>query len=227
MRRLPGLLVCCVLVLCSCSDDQTANRQSQLDPQPVSTTDDAAETESAPSLRPPELLPREEFEAGWIQLFDGQTLFGWKANSETGWQVKDGVITAAAAEPMGLLVTTSPFADYEFRCEYRLEEGGNSGVFLRTPIEPQDPATDCYELNMCDSHPAFPTGSLVGRRKVEGVDGEGEWHAWHVTVEGPRVTAKLDGQTVLDFTDESENPLQVGRIGLQKNEGRIEFRNVT
>ncbi len=60
-------------------------------------------------------LTAEEIEAGWLSLFDGHTLFGWASNqSEVNWSVKDGTITADSG-PIGLLNTTVPFADFEFR----------------------------------------------------------------------------------------------------------------
>ncbi|MBW3543137.1 MAG: DUF1080 domain-containing protein [Planctomycetes bacterium] len=176
-------------------------------------------------------LPREQVEAGWIRLFDGHTLFGWKANNDPAdggvdWRVEEGTIVAERGKP-GLLVTTVPFADYELSCDYRLVEGGNSGIFLRTTFEPIDASRDCYELNMCDAHPKFPTGSLVGRKAVaEKLDGEGEWKTYHVRCSGPRITVRLDGREILDFIDRSENARASGYIGLQKNVGRIEFKNV-
>jgi Domain of Unknown Function (DUF1080) len=176
-------------------------------------------------------LSEDELAAGWISLFDGRTLFGWRANNDeraggVNWAVEDGVIVADRGE-QGLLLTTVPFADYELRCDYRLADGGNSGIFLRTTFQPIDAARDCYELNMCDSHPEFPTGSLVGRKRVGmKIDGEGEWKTYHVRLEGPRITVRLDGREILDFTDESPALRLAGDIGLQKNVGRIEFRNI-
>lgn len=171
-------------------------------------------------------LKREELEAGWVRLFDGQTLFGWKANSDLNWTVKDGVLSADAGNP-GLLCTTTRFADYELRCDYKVAKGGNSGIFLRTQFKPTDPAIDCYELNMCDTHPAFGTASLVKRVKPETpVIGDGEWHSFHVRLEGPKVVVQFDGQQVLEYTDTTASPLTTGHIGLQMNGGKIEFRNV-
>lgn len=181
----------------------------------------------AVGLSPPELLTRDEIEAGWISLFDGQTLFGWKANNDVNWSVADGEIRADDGQP-GLLLTTTAYSDFELRCDFRLEPGGNSGIFLRTLFDPQDPSRDCYELNICDSHPEYPTGSLVGREKVaEDVDGEGEWKTFHVRVEGTRIEADLDRQKVLDFVDDSDAARSIGFIGLQKNEGAVAFRNVS
>ena len=175
---------------------------------------------------PEALLTREQLEDGWVQLFDGETLFGWEANSEANWSVQDGLIHSNAGPP-GLLVTTVPFSDYELLCDFKLEAGGNSGIFLRTPVTPKNPAKDCYELNICDTHKAFQTASLVARKKgPAGVEVEGEWHTFHVTVDGQKVIVKLDGKPVLDYTDEADEPLSAGRIGLQMNGGEVRFRNV-
>lgn len=178
------------------------------------------------AAEPNNQLSRADIDAGWIRLFDGETMFGWKANNDVNWKITDGVIHADKGDP-GLLVTTTEFADYELRCDFRLEKGGNSGIFLRSAFKPTDPAKDCYELNMCDSHPAFPTGSLVGRVKPsKTVSGEEKWMTYHVIMLGNKITVKLDGETVLDFTDTGSNALYRGFIGLQKNVGKAEYRNV-
>jgi len=171
-------------------------------------------------------LPREQFEAGWIRLFDGRTTFGWTANSDANWRVVDGVLTADSGKE-GLLVTDIPFADFELQCEYRLEKGGNSGVFLRTAFKPTNPAVDCYELNMCDTHKAFASGSFVARKVADvKVANEGQWQSYHVVARGNHFTVTLDGKKVLDFTDTSKHVLAGGFIGLQFREKKIEFRKV-
>jgi hypothetical protein len=174
----------------------------------------------APAVTPTELAD------GWISLFDGKTLYGWQANSDLNWSVRDGAIRADRGKA-GLLLTTFQIADFEFRCEYFLQKEGNSGIFLRTPLTPKDPRRDCYELNMCDSHPAFPTGSIVGRQRARGVfPGEGKWMTMEVRVAGPRIQARLDGTPVIDFTDTSPSALRIGHIGLQMNGGAVAFRKI-
>src|SRR5438105_2792328 len=109
--------------------------------RPVPAGDDPS-GESAPHNR----LSAAEIAAGWIKLFDGETMFGWKPNNDVNWQITDGVVHADKGDP-GLLVTTTEFADFELRCDFRLEKGGNSGIFLRSVFSPKDPTKDCYELN--------------------------------------------------------------------------------
>lgn len=177
---------------------------------------------------PPEVrLSDEELQAGWIQLFDGQTLFGWQPNNDVNWHVNEaGEIEASQGDP-GLLLTTVPFADYELRCDFWIESGGNSGIFLRTLPKPQEVTTDCYELNICDSHPEYKTASLVGRAQPNTpVTGEERWMSFHVVAKGDRIVVRADDQEVLNFVDETPGLRTSGLIGLQKNEGRIRFRNI-
>jgi hypothetical protein len=165
---------------------------------------------------------------GWINLFDGATLFGWTSNREDiNWSVVDGAITADSGSN-GLLLTSVPFADYELHCEFNAAEGTNSGVFLRTLFDPKEVTADCYELNIADSQPqGFLTGSLVGRQKPGGeIKGSGGWKTFDVTVRGKTFRVLLDGQEVLNYTDETPQARASGLIGLQKNSGKIQFRNV-
>lgn len=180
----------------------------------------------AEQASPANNLSAKEIQEGWIKLFDGESLFGWKANSDVDWKVKDGVIDATVGDS-GLLLTTTEFSDYELRCDYWIGKGGNSGIFLQTPFAPKDPAVDCYELNICDSRPKFGTGSLVGLvepNKV--VKGEEVWKTFHVVVRGPHLVVKLDGELILDFTNPNPKARNTGFIGLQKNSGQIQFKNV-
>jgi hypothetical protein len=185
----------------------------------------AASAEPSEAFQNP--LAPEQIADGWISLFDGHTLYGWTSNKpDINWAVADGVITADEG-PIGLLLTSVPFADYELHCTFRMSPGGNSGLFLRTVSDPKDVKADCYELNIADEHPqGFTTGAIVGHAKTDApIIGSGDWKTFHVRLEGNRITVDLDGTQVLDYTDET-NARRSGLIGLQKNAGRIEFKDV-
>ena len=172
----------------------------------------------------PNTLTPEELAEGWILLFDGQTLFGWKAASEANWEVSDGVISVSQGEP-GLLCTTSQFGNYVLKVDFRSAPGANSGVFLRTSPAPTDVTTKCYELNIADAADnPFPSGSFVKRQRCEGNHDSADWQTFEVSADGGHFLVKLDGQLVLDYTD--PKPLGRGFIGLQLNSGKVEFRNV-
>ncbi|MFN3148224.1 DUF1080 domain-containing protein [Bremerella sp.] len=169
-------------------------------------------------------LSAEEIEDGWISLFDGETLFGWNAVTKTDWKVVDGAIQATDGE-IGLLCTTTQFADYIFRVDFLAEENTNSGIFLRTSPKPKSPSYDCYELNIAPPSNSFPTGSFVAREKVTPECKPGEWHTFEVRVQGPVLEVKLDGEVVSTLEDQAY--LGKGFIGLQHNEGKIQFKNVS
>ncbi len=172
----------------------------------------------------PATLTAEELADGWISLFDGETLFGWQAQSKANWAVEDGRITVSEGE-QGLLTTTSEFGDYELKVDF-LEKGAtNSGVFLRTPAVPKNPATDCYELNIAPPDNPFPTGSFVQRQQVGKAPIKAiDWQHLHVTAEGGHFVVKLGGTAVLDYID--KKPIRRGYIGLQFNTSGVAFRNI-
>ena len=171
-------------------------------------------------------LTEDELRAGWISLLDGFSLFGWEIPPDANWHVSDGCIVADSGRP-SLLMTPFQFADIEFRCEFHLAEGGNSGIFLRCAEQVLSPVTDTYELNLCDGHPTHGTGSFVGRYVAENVPRvEGAWHGVRVLCEGPRLQVWLDDAKIADFTDTSESIRLTGTLGLQLNAGRIAFRHV-
>lgn len=164
---------------------------------------------------------------GWISLFDGATLFGWQVPDNANWRVEDGAIVADSGD-VSLLRTPFHFDDFELRCEFHMADGGNSGVFLRTAAGSSNPATDTWELNICDDHPdGYNTGSLVTRTRVDDVGPvAGEWRQFRIRCEGAHIQVWLDDAPILDFTDESDHVRLTGQVGLQFNSGRIAFRNV-
>ena len=106
-------------------------------------------------------------EAGFVSLFDGQTLKGWHASAQTGhsraskntsggrWVVEHGVITGSQDIPGngGILITDQKFGDFEIALEMCNDFGPDSGLFLRCTE-----AGKCYQA-MIDYHGG---GNLMG-----------------------------------------------------------------
>lgn len=81
---------------------------------------------------------------GWVLLFDGRTLAGWRGIGREGvpaghWVVEKGMIKKvpggevprqADGQPAlgGDLMTVRTFGDFELRLEWRINPGGNSGI---------------------------------------------------------------------------------------------------
>ncbi len=171
-------------------------------------------------------LSSQELAEGWILLFDGETLYGWESGGAANWKVADGIISVSEGDGgPSLLATTSEFGDCELKVDFRAPADTNSGVFLRSPLKPTEPASDCYELNIAPADNPFPTGSFVKRQKTEGAEVKvNQWNTFEATARGGHLVVKLNGKEITDYTD--PQPIARGRIGLQHNSGKVEFRNV-
>lgn len=171
------------------------------------------------------ITPREAAD-GWIQLFDGETTFGWESRGDARWRVDDGTLTPERGSGGGFLATRTTFADFELRVEYWIDDVANSGVFLRCPDAGPITAANAYEVNIFDAHAEWPTGSIneVGRRVGEGRT-SGRWNRFDVRAEGSRLAVRLNGATVLEAEDDRHAR---GVVALQTltGEGVVRFRNV-
>jgi len=220
-------LLLAVIVSGGCSKPVAVTTEKVVQPDSVAPVVDTAaarmEVSAADLLAA--RLPIDETRAGWVRLFDGHTLFGWQAAAPGNWRIEQGAITVDSGE-IGLLCTSGPWQDYELRLEIQADAATNSGIFLRTSLKPEDPAADCYEINVAPADNPFPTGSLVKRLRSESdfkTDAK-KWHLYEIRLVGDRLTVKIDDQEVLDYTD--PHPLAAGRIGLQHNSGRVAFRDI-
>jgi hypothetical protein len=169
-------------------------------------------------------LPEAEVTEGWIRLFDGHTLFGWQIAGDANWRVEDGSIVVDQGDAC-LLCTSVPWKNFELILDFKADADTNSGVFLRTPLNPENPAEDCYEVNIAPADNPFPTGGIVKRKKATGFKADSDdWHTMKMVMDGKRLQVSVDGSNVCDYTDQVG--VAEGRIGLQHNSGRVEFRNI-
>lgn len=119
----------------------------------------------------------------WTPLFDGQSLEGWeKVGSEKSvWEVKDGAIQGSGPPSM-LVCTKGPYKNFRYRAEIKINDRGNSGLYLRTTRKPG--FTDGYEAQIDSTHSdPIRTGSLYGmchvyKRLVE----PDAWFTYDITV---------------------------------------------
>ena len=201
-----------------------ACRPSTVPQQDTTTEQQTPSEKSVPGRSNPiRLLPAEQLEEGWISLFDGSTLFGWETTGDVDWHVENDSLVATQGD-VGFLYTTTTFSNYKLQLDFRCPPGTNSGVFLHMPREPRDPTADCYEVNIAPPDNPFPTGSLVGRVQQRPRTAEGNWNSMTITVLGNQIRVVVNDQEPLSYAD--PRPLGRGHVGLQHNQGRIEFRNI-
>lgn len=167
-------------------------------------------------------LPPKEAADGWIQLFDGETLFGWSEEGAAKWKVEGGALTFDAGQ-VGWLRNNAVFADCILKFDFRTKKGGNSGLFVRS-AKGNEPHVSGYEVQIWDDNPKFPTGSLVNHVRAKKAKLKADqWNAYEIRLEGDHFQVILNGKKILDAHDPKS---RAGHIGFQANKDKIEFRNI-
>src|SRR5213075_768213 len=93
----------------------------------------------------------------WGSLFDGQTTAGWrnygKPTISDGWKVQDGALTRTGAG--GDIITNEEFKNFELMIEWKIEPGGNSGIFYRASEDSDEIYWNATEIQVLDDakHP--------------------------------------------------------------------------
>lgn len=89
----------------------------------------------AAAEHPSNQLTEAEQRSGWKLLFDGKTLDGWRGygNDTIGerWEVSEGELRHPGQKGAGDLITDQQYEYFELSLEYKISEGGNSGVLFR------------------------------------------------------------------------------------------------
>ena len=200
-----------------------------------------------------------ETPAGFTPLFNGQDLTGWKglvgnpkaratmpadelaaaqqladADMREHWKVVDGVLQFDGKGKS--LCTDKDYGDFELYADWKILEGGDSGIYLRG-----SPQVQIWDTNFPDlfrhgaengsgalwnnkNNPRFP---LLNADKPVG-----EWNTFHIRMVGELVTVKLNGQLVFDEVVmenvwERDLPIYArGQIELQNHGNTLYFRNL-
>jgi Domain of Unknown Function (DUF1080) len=204
-------------------------------------------------------------DGNWTPLFDGKSLDGWvvegPVKDKAGrpmWSVDDGRIVCLG-EGFGFLrYDRREFGDFTLQVDYRFARNpagkppGNSGLGIRTgrfdPKRSREtrPSYAAFEVQLLDDAGSPPsahgTGSLYRYKgpTANSTRSAPEWNTIEVTCAGPRITVRLNGQTILE-ADQSEladvqskpagapapkDKPRRGYVALQSHSGRVEFRKV-
>ncbi|MBX9681098.1 MAG: DUF1080 domain-containing protein [Gemmataceae bacterium] len=185
----------------------------------------------------------DEPPTGFVSLFNGKDLAGWKwTGKKDVWGAENGILYVAGGGG-GYLFTEKEYANFEFRCEYKMPKMGNSGVGIRSPLQ-GDPAYVGMEIQLLDDanwkglaewqH----TGSIYHVVPAKKVNSKpfGEWNTIRIVADKRKVMIEHNAETLVDANlDEhvkdkgKQHPgltRERGHIGFQSYNYRVEFRNV-
>lgn len=202
----------------------------------------------------------------WIPLFDGESTRGWHryGGEPVGraWQVEDGMLFLDASNKAdwqtsdgGDIVTDQEFDDFHLQLEWRISEGGNSGVMFYVQEDTSRYEHSWHtgpEMQILDND-GHPDAKIVTHRagdlydlitaKPETVKKPGEWNLAEIISEGGNLTFRLNGTDVVQTTMWNDAWRQMvanskfkdmkdfgtyksGKIALQDHGDNVWFRNI-
>jgi hypothetical protein len=178
----------------------------------------------------PVLADDKKDDAGWVQLFNGKDLTGWKVYpSGTGqWKVEDGAIHGSGPASH-LFSERGDYENFHFRIEAKISDKGNSGQYFRTQFGAGFPKGYEAQINSTGSDP-IKTGSLYPafNRQLTGEAREklliknqlakpDEWFTQEVIAQGNHIIIKVNGKTTVDCIDEA-NTYKKGHFAIQQHD---------
>lgn len=167
-------------------------------------------------------LSKEEKEEGWKLLFDGESTEGWRGYNQDefpqqGWVIEDGTLLldgsgAGEAGGAGDIIYDEQFKDFELSLEWKISEGGNSGIFyLAQEKEDQPIWKSAPEMQILDNerHPDAKLGEDGNRKSgslydlipadPQNANPPGEWNKVEVMVYRGTVIHKMNGENVVEY----------------------------
>lgn len=180
---------------------------------------------------------------GWISLFDGKSLSGWKVGENAStFSVKDGAIVANG--PVAHLfydgnVKNHDFKNFEFKADVMTTPGSNSGLYFHTTYQESSWPQKGYEVQVNNSHTDWRrTGSLYAIQDVKEVYvKDNEWYTESIIVKDKHVTIKINDKTVVEYDEPGnvqreegmkDRVLSSGTFAIQGHDpqSKVYFKNI-
>jgi hypothetical protein len=183
-------------------------------------------------VTPLNTLSDAEKREGWKLLFDGKTFNGWRGYFETddpskGWKIEEGCFKNSKGNGRprsggGDLMTAELFTDFDFRFEWSMPAGGNSGVYYLFQERQEKPGIGMYmgddgrspvgfEYQLLDDErhvdalrngPNRSTGALyflVPPNETKKLKPIGEFNESRIVVNGKHVEHWLNGARIVEY----------------------------
>ncbi len=148
----------------------------------------------------------------WITLFDGSSLDGWRASeTKDTFQLRDGMLVANGERSHLFYVgdvNGGKFQNFELKVDVKTEHHSNGGVYFHTAYQEVGWPDKGFEVQVNNSYKdPRKTGSLYAVSDLTKAPArDGEWFTEHIIVQGKNVTVKVDGKTVIEWTEPDDWP---------------------
>lgn len=193
---------------------------------------------------------------GFVQLFNGKDLSGWKGlvadpikrakmdaatlakeqekadqRMREGWYAEDGKLIFTGHGDN--ICTVDQYGDFEMYVDWQIEKEGDAGIYLRGT-----PQVQIWDTSRVDVGAQVGSGGLYNNQKhpskplVLADNAIGDWNTFHIVMKGEKVTVYLNGQLVVDevtmenFWDRNQPIFPVEQLELQAHGTRVAYRDI-
>ena len=172
-------------------------------------------------------------ESGYMSLFNGKDLGGWKASANPeSFKVANGAIVANAVGQASHLFYDGPvgnhaFQDFDLRLDVLARYRSNGGVYVMTEFQPQGFPGKGFEIQVNNSHSdRIRTGSLYHVVDLSNVPGkDDEWIPMEIKGQGNTIAISLKGQEVVRWTQPADWNGNYDTPGRKIGPGTIAFQS--
>ncbi|MCA9260126.1 MAG: DUF1080 domain-containing protein [Planctomycetales bacterium] len=163
---------------------------------------------------------------GWIDLFNGENLDGWRANeNKDTFSVEDHCIKVAGDRSHLFYVGRvhdANFKNFHWKCEVMTKPNANSGMYFHTKYQSEGWPAAGYEVQVNNSHgDPRKTGGLYAVEDVmnNSPAKDNEWFTQEVIVQDKHVVVKVNGKVTADYTEPAAVERPDGMQGRRLSEG--------
>jgi hypothetical protein len=177
--------------------------------------------------------PARTLEPGYVSLFSGTDLGGWKASANPeSFKVANRAIVANAVGQASHLFYDGPvgnhaFQNFDLRLDVLARYRSNGGVYVMTEFQPQGFPGKGFEIQVNNSHSdRIRTGSLYHVVDLSNIPGQDdEWIPMEINGQGNTITISLKGEQVVRWTQPAAWPGAYDTPGRKVGPGTIAFQS--
>ena len=157
---------------------------------------------------------------GWVPLFDGKSLDGWKASEKPGtFSVENGEIVVHGNRSHLFYdgpVQKHDFKNFEVKMDIMAKHGANSGFYFHTDFQQEGWPDKGFEVQVNNTHSDTKKGAGLYDIKDNATAPakDDEWYNMSIRVEGRHVVIKVNGAVITDYTEPEDfqpKPNHAGR----------------
>lgn len=165
----------------------------------------------------------------WISLFDGRSFDGWKESEGPSFTIENGAIKVAGKRSHLYYdgpVQNHLFENFEIKMQVMTRPNSNSGVYFHTKFQQKGFPDDGFEVQVNNSHRDWKrTAGLYDIKDTAATFvKDDEWFELGIRVEGKHVVTKINGQTIIDWTEPENAVAPEGHPGRLIKPGTYAFQ---